>query len=702
MRLALLLVCAECLLLPASPAFAQSLDHDFDPLPVSISGPITGQSRTITSLDLLSIRQVHGLSISPDGTKVAFVVGQANYDSNSYRSGFFIADTNSSEAPKSLGSAGAPHWDEINQWIAESPQWSDDSRTLMYRMRMDTTGFWQVWQWEGKSDRLEQLTHVPGDVVSYRWDETAKKVILKVKRPIDLTAQRETEVHGIHYDGRFRPWQGMPVILKAIAEQSRITETWIHELGTGLDRKATTQEERSADLSVSELQRLFDSHRPTSTQACEVEGPKLSPDKHTAAFVCFTEDAGGTGVFAWNLFLTDLQTGTVRPVTSHAYLVSDYWWSSEGRYIYYIEARGDGKADTIFSVDARTTDTKPAFTGADFLRDFSVDRDGRYIACTRETNLAPAQIAIVDTSRSELRTLVDLNPEFASLFLSSPERIAGVNSHGEEWFAQVIKPLGYTPGTRYPLIVTTYRSGDYFLLGASGNENPIQVYAANGFAVLSFDIGRLHSRRSRDFSDRLLDWKSPTESISQAIDLLAESGLIDAEKIGITGFSHGAEIAEYAISHSDRFSAAILSGPAARDPYFFYMGGSTWHETFDRWGLGGWPEGASQSNWRELAATLNARQIHTAVLMNASDSEYVAGLSLYTSLEQLRKPVDLFVYTNELHVKNQPMHRYEIYERNVDWFRFWLKDEENPAPQKASVYHRWRQLRENSIRSGTK
>src|ERR1051326_2979014 len=117
MRLALLFVCAECLLLPASPAFAQSLDHDFDPMPVSIPGPISGQSRAITSLDLLSIRQVHGLIISPDGTKVAFVVGQANYDSNSYRSGFFVAGTTSSEAPKSLGSAGAPHWDEINQWI---------------------------------------------------------------------------------------------------------------------------------------------------------------------------------------------------------------------------------------------------------------------------------------------------------------------------------------------------------------------------------------------------------------------------------------------------------------------------------------------------------------------------------------------------------------------------------------------------------
>ena len=33
---------------------------------------------------------------------------------------------------------------------------------------------------------------------------------------------------------------------------------------------------------------------------------------------------------------------------------------------------------------------------------------------------------------------------------------------------------------------------------------------------------------------------------------------------------------------------------------------------------------------------------------------------------------------------NQPKHRYQIYERNLDWFRFWLKSEESDDPGKAS------------------
>lgn len=49
-----------------------------------------------------------------------------------------------------------------------------------------------------------------------------------------------------------------------------------------------------------------------------------------------------------------------------------------------------------------------------------------------------------------------------------------------------MKPLDYEPGKRHPLIVTTYRSGG-FLRGAVGDEFPIQLFAARGFAVLDFD-----------------------------------------------------------------------------------------------------------------------------------------------------------------------------------------------------------------------
>src|SRR5438045_439721 len=105
------------------------------------------------------------------------------------------------------------------------------------------------------------------------------------------------------------------------------------------------------------------------------------------------------------------------------------------------------------------------------------------------------------------------------------------------------------------------------------------------------------------------------------------------------------------------------------------------------------PAGDSTARWQKISAALNAERILTPLLINTADAEYVSDMQLVTTLRELKKPVEMFIYPEERHIKNQPKHRYEIYERNVDWMRFWLKDEEDPDPAKAEQYKRWRELR---------
>jgi hypothetical protein len=54
---------------------------------------------------------------------------------------------------------------------------------------------------------------------------------------------------------------------------------------------------------------------------------------------------------------------------------------------------------------------------------------------------------------------------------------------------------------------------------------------------------------------------------------------------------------------------------------------------------------------------------------------------------------DLYVFPNEPHQKFQPRHKLAVYERNLDWFRFWLQGYEDPNPAKAAQYVRWRQMK---------
>jgi hypothetical protein len=55
---------------------------------------------------------------------------------------------------------------------------------------------------------------------------------------------------------------------------------------------------------------------------------------------------------------------------------------------------------------------------------------------------------------------------------------------------------------------------------------------------------------------------------------------------------------------------------------------------------------------------------------------------------------DLYVFPNEPHQKFQPKHKLAAYERNLDWFRFWLQGYEDPNPIKKQQYAHWREMRD--------
>src|SRR4029077_4131371 len=134
-----------------------------------------------------------------------------------------------------------------------------------------------------------------------------------------------------------------------------------------------------------------------------------------------------------------------------------------------------------------------------------------------------------------IRVLLDANPEFQNLQLSPAQRIDVSIPYGDHFWAHLVLPPDHESGKRYPLIVTTYRDGVDFLRGGIGDEYPIQVFAANGFAVLNFDIGQPRTSKSDDFETAILFWDSPVEGLQAAIAKVVDMGIVDRSRIGITG-----------------------------------------------------------------------------------------------------------------------------------------------------------------------
>jgi Tol biopolymer transport system component len=533
-------------------AGAQEFDAvAFDTTPVRIPSIKKAESRPVTSMDLVEIRDETGVSLSPDAKYVAFVVTQAVYESNSYRTGIYIVGTAPGSTPICLGTAGAARWDSVHYLLPDPPQWSPDSTLVTYIAQMGGDTKWQVWQWRVEGGTPVQLTDVPGDVQSYHWTPDGDKIVVTIKKPRDPKEIKKLSENGILYDGSFDAARGRPVISEVLETKNMETETWIHDNTTGEERIITTAEGGSVGRWISDIgEEYYDANNPSTNPSFvghRLFDAKVSPDGHRVAYRVFADSPGNKVVY--QLFSKPVRGGTPVDVAPGVYYIANYWWAPDRSRIYYTQNVGDGRPDKFMVIPAGGGTPRQVFTSSDSLSSCSYDKSFLYMACASENRTSPAQVVLVDIAAGTERTLIDLNAEFANLELGSITRLDGVNRYGDSWWADLVKPLDYEPGKKYPLIVTTYRTRE-FARGASGDENPIQVYAAHGFAVLSFDMGlRDYDNKPGDFQRYLSWYESVDASLQMAIQRASEIGVADITKIGLTGFSRGTEIVAYEITH---------------------------------------------------------------------------------------------------------------------------------------------------------
>jgi len=206
-----------------------------------------------------------------------------------------------------------------------------------------------------------------------------------------------------------------------------------------------------------------------------------------------------------------------------------------------------------------------------------------------------------------------------------------------------------------------------------------------------------------DFSLEINRVQKPVDAMEWVRQRLSDEGVIDPERCGLTGLSYGAEIAMYAYWRSATFRAISVAS-ASWEPMNYLLAGISYSRFLDSRGFG-LPSSDSYANWKAVSAGLNARPDLPPLLFQSSDSEeYFGTVETWFRLRRVGAPVEWFEYPQEGHVKRSPANKWWVYQRNLEWFCFWLKDEISPNRANSDQYIRWREMRrqQNALSSKAK
>ncbi len=301
---------------------------------------------------------------------------------------------------------------------------------------------------------------------------------------------------------------------------------------------------------------------------------------------------------------------------------------------------------------------------------------------------------LVAKNKQRSRVIWDPNPQLDNIELGHASVYRWKDKEGREWKGGLYEPVDYKRGQRYPLVIQThgFRELEFRPSGLFPTGSAARSLAAAGMFVLQVGENCPLYKPS--------EAPCAVSSYESAVNQLVSEGLVDPERVGIIGFSRTCFwVMEALTTSSVHFKAALITDGFMGN-YFQYI---TQIDSYDNAGprqldsiIGAPPFGENLQQWLKRSPGFNLDKITAPLMVVAA----VRGTLLpmwepYAGLRYLHKPTDLIILNTDEHVLTNPEMRLASQGGSVDWFRFWLKDDEDSDPVKVEQYARWQRLRQS-------
>jgi hypothetical protein len=317
-------------------------------------------------------------------------------------------------------------------------------------------------------------------------------------------------------------------------------------------------------------------------------------------------------------------------------------------------------------------------------------RDGTELIVQQSISDPPRLLAVQRGSGTRT-LLLDPNQWLRDRTVGKVEVVTWHLRDGRAWRGGLIYPSEFVADRRYPLLIQTHGfERDVFDLdGGVGRNYPGQAFAAKGAFVLQVADQAVGEQ---DHDVGIAEWTAIEDAYESAIDYLDQRGLIVRARVGIIGWSRSGMYTAYTLTHSSYpFAAAAFTSTGGFGYWFYLAREPEVQRGFDA-DYGVSPFGTGLDVWRAMSPGFNLDRARTPTFM--WEEEDPAGLwDWYSAMRRFQVPVEYWILPDGAHDLYSVGQRMNMTQLLVDWFAFWLKDEEEQDPSRTQQYERWREMR---------
>ena len=656
-----------------------------------LSGSAQPGGAPLTVDDLMRLRAIVDVQISPDGRQVAYVTSTPNLARNAHDAALLVAPADGGPSRRLAESV------PIFNVPTPRPQlrWTPDSRSVSVLGMAE--GRPEVFLVSIQNGEARQTTRAPEGVVAYEWSPDGGSLAFLTLDPMPAEEERRRadKSYVIRADAPERATRlvvqqaDRPDALRILTPPSQYVDalSWSPD-GREIAYSAAPRSGFSAayDARVFVVAIESGAVRTIVDRAGMNTGPRFSPDGTSIAFI---STGGHSDIMASRgLTIVPAAGGAPRAYPLDDAWVNEYVWAPDSRSMLIQGNDGTfGRGASMFEQaivrvavgDGRASRVDSPPTVAFSL---SISRDGRRLAYKRVEARTMGDVAVLDTATGRSTTITDVNPWLRERAAGTLRPISWRSFDGMEIWGLLLTPAGGENARRLPLLTYIHGGpGGGFTYGMfpqfmhivpQVDPYPTAAMAGAGYAVL-FPMPRGGAGYGEAGQRAIVNaWgEADYKDIMAGVDRLIAQGIADPDRLGVMGASYGGFMTNWIVTQTARFKAASAGASLSdlADTYYLSEGGEFMADYFRR----PWENPAGYAAHSPLTF---AARVTTPLLIQHGEADPrvpVAGAwKFYRTLKALGKTVELEIYPRGGHVLREPMQQREQMRRNMEWFARWI------------------------------